>query len=91
MLEGADGLWNVLRKPYHLALSLGGRGTKVSVGSIGNRVTIRIPPDLSGWSFEEYEPKTIDALLHWIKHYPGGLVIDIGSLFGFFLAPAQWF
>jgi FkbM family methyltransferase len=89
MLEGADGLWNVLRKPYHLVLSLGGRGTKVSVGS-GNRVTIRVPPDLSGWSFEEYESKTIDALSQWIKRYPGGLVIDIGSFVGFFSASAMF-
>jgi hypothetical protein len=72
-----------------LAPGLG--GTKVSVGSIGNEVTIRIPPDLSVWPWEDYEPKTIDALSQWIKRYPGGLVIDIGSLFGFFLAPAQWF
>jgi len=89
-LEGADGLWNVLRKPYHLALGLGGRGTKVSVGSIDNKVTIRVPPDLSARSLEEYEPTTIDALSQWVKRHPGGLVIDIGSSIGFFSASAMF-
>jgi FkbM family methyltransferase len=81
MLEGAEGLWNVLRKPYHLVLGLGGRGTQLL---IGGKVTVRIPPDLSNSALENYEPETIDALSRWVKRHPGGLLIDVGSSIGIF-------
>jgi FkbM family methyltransferase len=89
MLEGAEGLWSVLRKPYHLALGLGGRGTKVSIGG-SDKVTIRIPPDLSGWSVEDYEPENVDALSRWIRRHPGGLFVDVGCSIGFFSAAAMF-
>jgi FkbM family methyltransferase len=87
MLKGADGLWNALRKPYHLALGVGGRGAKIL---IGGKVTLRIPPDLSNAELEEFEPATIDALSHWAKQHPGGLFIDIGSAIGIFSASAMF-
>jgi FkbM family methyltransferase len=83
MLEGADGLWNALRKPYHLALGFGGRGTKVL---IGGKVAVRIPPDLSGRGIENFELETINALVQWAKQHPGGLFIDVGSSIGLFSA-----
>ena len=87
MLERADPLWNALRKPYHLALGFGGYGTKVLVGG---RVAVRIPPDLSVWDLEQWEPEAIDALSKWVKQHPGGVLIDIGSSFGIFSGSAMF-
>ncbi len=87
MFEGADWLWNSLRKPYHLALSLGGRGVKVL---IGGTVPIRIPPDLASWDLEKWEPEAIKALSQWSKQHPGGLLVDVGSSFGIYSASAMF-
>ena len=67
VLRDADLLWNILRKPYHRVLGLGGRGVKFVVGG---KVAIRIPPELSSWEIETYEPEAIGALIQWLRTHP---------------------
>jgi FkbM family methyltransferase len=87
MLRDADGLWNALRRPYRLALGFGGRGTKVSAGG---KVAICVPPDLSYWDLENYEPEGIEALSQWMTRHRGGVFIDIGSALGLYSACAMF-
>ncbi len=86
-LKRADCLWNALRKPYQLALGVGGRGTKVL---IGGKVAVRVPPDLSVWDLEQWEPEAVSVLAKWVQKHPSGLLVDIGSSFGLFSASAMF-
>jgi FkbM family methyltransferase len=84
-LEGAAGVWSLLRGPYHWLLNAGGRGVEVMVG--GNSV-VSMPAEFAGGSWEEYEPETVAALAKWVKRHPGGIVLDVGSSIGIFSAVA---
>ncbi|HEY9851387.1 MAG TPA: FkbM family methyltransferase [Leptolyngbyaceae cyanobacterium] len=80
-LEKAEWLWDILRKPYHRLLNLGGRGVAVSVGGC---CTVVIPPEFTGGYWESYEPETVQATVNWLKKHPTGLVLDIGCAIGIF-------
>lgn len=80
-IEQAEGLWNLLREPYHQFLNLGGRGVAVSVGG---SCTVRIPPEFSGGYWESYEPETVAAVVGWLEKHPTALFLDIGCAIGIF-------
>ncbi|MBE0612754.1 MAG: FkbM family methyltransferase [Burkholderiales bacterium] len=84
-LERAEWFWRLLRKPYHWLLNRGGRGVKVMVG--GNSA-VWMPPEFSGGYWEHYEPEAVAKLSEWVRHHPGGTVLDIGSSTGIFSAIA---
>ena len=85
-LEGAEGLWRSLRKPYHWLLNRGGRGVEVSVGG---KASIRMPAEYTGASvWEEYEPDTIGAFSKWVRDHPNATILDVGSSTGIFSAVA---
>lgn len=78
-LESADGLWNLLRAPYHWLLNAGGRGVEVS---IGNACSARIPGELAGGSLATYEPQAVGALVDWLRRAHRPLLLDVGSAVG---------
>jgi FkbM family methyltransferase len=81
-IENAEGMWNVLRKPYHQLLNLNGGGVPVV---IGGHCAVRIPPEFSGaLAWEDYEPETTAALVKWIKEHSRCLILDIGCAIGVF-------
>lgn len=84
-LEKAEGLWRIVRKPYHKALSIGGRGVSVRVGRIAN---IRMPAEFAGGSWDAHEPETVRSFTRWVQGHRDGLVLDIGSSVGIFSAVA---
>lgn len=84
-LEKAEGLWRILRKPYHAMLCVGGRGVQVMVG--GN-AAVRMPPEFAGGSWEQYEPEAIATFAQWARSHPAGIVLDVGSSLGIFSAVA---
>ena len=84
-LERAEGMWSLLRKPYHWLLNIGASGVGVVVGGSS---AISMPAEFVGGNWEEYEPETTAALSQWVKLHPGGMVLDIGSSIGVFSAVA---
>jgi FkbM family methyltransferase len=84
-LEGAEGLWRALRKPYHWLLNRGGGGVEVLVGG---KAAIRMPAEYTGGNWEEYEPQSIAAFAGWVREHPDALVLDLGSSTGIFSAVA---
>lgn len=58
---------------------------------VGGKVAIRIPPELSSWEIETYEPEAIGALIQWLKTHPSGLLIDVGSSIGIFSVTAMFY
>jgi FkbM family methyltransferase len=79
LLEQADSLWHLLRKPYHRLINLSGRGAKVTVGSI---CPVRIPPEFTGGYWEAYEPEAIKAVVSWLAANPDALFLDVGCAVG---------
>jgi hypothetical protein len=65
-------------------LGLGGRGAEISVGGI----TIRIPPEYPGSSWETFEPESVKRFSQWVERNPGALIIDIGCSLGIYSALA---
>jgi FkbM family methyltransferase len=84
-LQRFDNLWEILRKPYHRLLDIGGHGVKIRVG--GNAV-VRLPGEFTGANWEEYEPETVAMFAEWVRQFPGGLVLDVGCSVGIFSAIA---
>jgi FkbM family methyltransferase len=78
-------LWNLLRRPYRWIADVRGKGVPVEVGGA---IEVRMPADLSGGSWESYEPESIWAVRHWAQRHPGGLFLDIGSSIGIYSAVA---
>jgi len=80
-LEKQEWLWDLMRGPYHRLLSIGGRGTKIS---IAGAVNARLPAEYSGSNWETDEPESFDAVVKWARANPGGLFLDIGCEIGSF-------
>jgi FkbM family methyltransferase len=81
LLESQEWLWNLVRRPYHVALNIGRGGVRIL---IADEVYARIPPEYSGVDWETYEPESIRALVAWARRNPGSLVLDIGCSIGVF-------
>ena len=60
-LAGQEWLWDLARAPYHKMLGLAQNGVRVSVAG---DIEVRIPPEFSGTSWEEYEPESVRAVRH---------------------------
>jgi len=84
-IERADGLWRLVRRPYHWVLNAGGKGVRVDVGGIA---AVRMPPEFAGGEWERYEPESVAALSTWARNHSSGTVVDIGSSIGIFSAVA---
>ena len=80
-IERAEWFWELLRKPYHQLLNLGGRGVAVSVSGC---CTVSMPPEFCGAYWESYEPETVKATVSWLQKNPNALFIDIGCAIGIF-------
>lgn len=79
-LEKAEGLWALLRKPYHKFLNAGG-GAEVRVGGC---VKVRMPAEYAGVNWEDYEPENVRVFTKWVAANPDCHVLDIGSSVGIF-------
>jgi FkbM family methyltransferase len=84
-LKNAEGLWSLLRRPYHRLLNIHGKGVEIMVGGVA---AIRIPAEYAGGSWEDFEPETVVAFIDWLKNHPGGLVLDLGCSIGIYSAVA---
>jgi len=84
-IEAQERLWQLLRRPYHWILNSGGSGVQVLVGGMSR---VRMPAELSGAFWEQYEPETVAALVGWLRSHPGGRVLDVGSSLGILSAVA---
>jgi FkbM family methyltransferase len=80
-LESVNGLWDLLRTPYHNLLDIYGEGVKISVGGIA---PARIPPIYAGNLWESYEPESIQVFTDWLKGHPDALVLDVGCAIGIY-------
>jgi FkbM family methyltransferase len=81
-LERAEGLWDLLRRPYHWILASGGNGVEVRIG--GNAL-VRMPAEFTGASnWEQYEPDTIGRFAQWVRDNPSATILDVGSSTGIF-------
>jgi FkbM family methyltransferase len=78
-------VWRVIRLPFFWALDPIGRGVTLNVGG---QCTARIPPEFTGFRWEEFEPVTFHFLRQWIDAHPEGLVLDIGCFGGIFSVSA---
>lgn len=78
-LERAEGLWNLLRNPYHQLINSSGQGVEVNIGRI---LSVRIPPEYCGCDFENYEPEPMAATVTWLQQHPTALLLDIGCSIG---------
>jgi FkbM family methyltransferase len=81
-IENWNGLWDILRGPYHTFLNVRG-GVKITVA---NCVTIRIPAEYGGHNWETYETETVRLAVDWARTSNSGLFLDIGSALGIFSA-----
>ncbi|MEO8198254.1 MAG: FkbM family methyltransferase [Thermoanaerobaculia bacterium] len=84
-MERQERFWSLLRRPYHLALDVGGRGVKVR---IGGKLLVRIPAEYAGAPWEDYEPEAVAALAGWLAEHPTGRVLDVGCSIGILSAAA---
>ncbi len=81
LLGNADWLWNGVRPLYHAFWNRAVGGVPIAVrGGPG----IRVPAEYSGGEWESYETEEVTKLSHWIANNPDGLVLDVGSAFGFY-------
>jgi FkbM family methyltransferase len=80
-LQGAEWLWSALRGPYHKFLDLHGAGVSIAVGSVAH---VRMPTEFVGGSWEQFEPASIAAYLHWLRQHPQGIVLDVGCSIGIY-------
>lgn len=55
---------------------------------VGGGAAVQMPAKFSGLKWELYEPETVTAFAEWVRKYPGGVVLDIGSSIGIFSAVA---
>jgi hypothetical protein len=72
VLEQAEWIWNLLRKPYHQVLNANGQGVSVYVGGA---CRVSLPPEFCGGFWETYEPEAICAMVNWLKRNPKSLVL----------------
>lgn len=86
-IEQAEGLWNLLREPYHQFLNLNGRGVAISVGG---SCTVRVPPEFTGGYWEFYEPETVAAAKSWLEKHSTALLLDVGCAVGIFSVVALY-
>jgi len=84
-LEMADRLWSLARQPYRWALDPLGRGVSLKAGG---HCPVRIPSDMTGYRWEEYEPEEFAYLKEWVAAHPEGLILDVGCSIGIFSAAA---
>lgn len=86
-LDGAEGLWRVLRPVFHRLLDPAGRGVPVRVGGVH---TLRVPASLTGviGGWEIYEPECVAATVDWVRTHPDGVMLDLGCAIGMFTALA---
>ncbi|MGV8879819.1 MAG: FkbM family methyltransferase [Sphingobacteriaceae bacterium] len=80
LLEKSEGLWNVLRKPYHFILDIRGTGVKMNVNGL---VDIKIPALFYSEHLAAYEEENINCLISWIKKNPDSYILDLGCSTGY--------
>jgi FkbM family methyltransferase len=78
-IAGQEWLWSALRPLYNVAYRFSGNGLPVRVGDC---VSLRVPPEFSGFDFEGYEPPSVRRFWKWCLANPTALVVDIGSSVG---------
>jgi FkbM family methyltransferase len=81
VLEKANYLWDILRKPYYNLLNSGGRGVKIIVA---NRLAIRIPAEFTCADWEQYETEPATAVIDFLIKHPATIFLDIGCSKGFY-------
>jgi len=84
-LDGAEGLWRLLRTPYHRLLDRAGKGVRIIVGG---KAAVRMPAEFAGGDWELYEPEAVAWFAEWVRCHPGGIVLDVGSSIGILSAVA---
>ena len=84
-LDGAEGLWRLLRKPYHQLLNRGGKGVCIRVSG---KAAVWIPAEFAGGDWEQYEPDSVAWYADWVRCHPASLVLDVGSSIGILSAVA---
>lgn len=82
LLPRVQWLRNLLREPYHRLLRAGGRGLPLKVGGV---LEVRLPVEFCAAEMESYEVETATAIGNWVTENPGGLYVDIGCSYGYFV------
>ena len=85
VINQAEWLWTIARKPYHRLLNIRNRGVSVLVG---NAVAVRMPPDSAHQQWESFEPAAVGRFASWVRENPGGCVLDVGCSVGIYSAVA---
>lgn len=80
LLNNADWLWDLLRKPYHFVLNFKNSGVAVV---INDSLTIRVPPEFYKIDLADYERESTDQIVEWIQANPSCYIMDIGCSIGY--------
>ena len=75
---------NLLRRPYHWMMSLGG-GLPLNIGGV---LPVRLPARYLAREQEFYEAENYRALKSWIDDHEDCAIVDIGCSFGYFSCAA---
>jgi len=81
LLERAEFLWELLRKPYHHLLNMNGNGVAIPFGAA---LIVHMPAEYSGTSWESYEVLPIETMINWLKESPTAMVLDLGCAVGIY-------
>lgn len=81
LLENQEGLWNLIRKPFHFIIDPLNKGVKLH---ITKNFFIRIPASFYNASYANYEREAVLKTLDWALENQEATIIDIGTSWGYF-------